>query len=104
MIGEEAAVGIGEAEETENAIVDGGLDGDQAGGEVGVLALPVGQRLLPVGPLLDRNLGLERLAQFGAEGGEIERPPFGQAIVERLACEHAGWFTTKTTKITKWAC
>ncbi len=42
MISEKAAVGVGEVEEMADAVVDGGLDGDQAGGEVGVLALPSG--------------------------------------------------------------
>ncbi len=51
MIGEEAAVGVGEVEEAADAVVDLGLDGDQAGGEVGVLALPVG-RMLSYGCIL----------------------------------------------------
>ena len=38
MGGEKAAVGGGEAEEMADAVVDGGLDGNQAGGEVGMLA------------------------------------------------------------------
>ena len=66
MVGEEEAVGGGEAEETADAVVDGGLDGDQSAGEVGMPALPVGKGSLPVGPLLDRNLRLEGLSQFGA--------------------------------------
>jgi hypothetical protein len=42
VVGEEAEVGGGEAEETVYAVVYLGLDGDQTGGEVGVAALPVG--------------------------------------------------------------
>ena len=40
MIGEEKTVGVGKIEEAADAVVDVGLDGDQAGGEVGVLTLP----------------------------------------------------------------
>lgn len=104
MVGEENAVGGSEVEETVDAVVDGGLDGDETGGEGGVLTLPLGESRLPVGPLLDGDLRLECLSEFGAEGGEIERVPLAQAIVESLACEHAGWFTTKNTKIAKLVC
>ena len=45
MIGEEKTVGIGKIEEAADAVVDVGLYGDQAGGEVGVLALPAGKAL-----------------------------------------------------------
>ncbi|MEI7947289.1 MAG: hypothetical protein WCJ02_11350, partial [bacterium] len=76
MISEEEAVGGGEIEEAGYAVVDVGFDGDQAGSEVGVLTLPVGKGNFPVRPLFDRDFNLEGLAQFGAEGGEIECPPF----------------------------
>jgi hypothetical protein len=82
MIGEEEAVGVGEIEETVDAVVDVGLDGDQAGGEVGVLTLPAGKGAFPVRPLFDGDFSLEGLAQLGTEGGEIERVPFGQPVVK----------------------
>jgi hypothetical protein len=42
VVGEEAEVGVGEVEETVDAVVDFGLDGDETVGEVGVAALPIG--------------------------------------------------------------
>ena len=47
VIGEEDAVGVGKIEEAVYPVVDVGLDGDKAGGEVGVLALPVGKGGFP---------------------------------------------------------
>ena len=41
MVEEEATVGISEVKEMADAVVDVGFDGDQAGGEVSVLTLPL---------------------------------------------------------------
>ena len=45
MVGEENAVGGSEVDEVADAVVDLSLDDDQAGGDVGVLALPAGKAL-----------------------------------------------------------
>ena len=60
--GEEEAVGGGESEEVVDVFVDGGFDGNETGGEVGVLALPVGKGGFPVRSLFDWDFCLEGFA------------------------------------------